>query len=346
MVYTLFIFLPVAVCIFWLVVHTLMASRTETYPEFICLCASVGVYLFSDACHATQPSGSPLDTSSLIASLFFGPCIIPLIIMYLRKLMHRRRRHQFALLWIIIPAVLFTGGILLYILNVDERVNQAFNLIVGPIFHTVLACELVVLMVFILSTLRYRRILPGSLISFFKGKPISLARLQIYTIIGPLAVMVLRIIIKDNLYTTHSWVAIASAALIMVFLYIFGLNALFGIRSKVSWHDFHYVIRYNYNSENKAEVVERIMEELLDEAEEEALRRMEVGRKKRGDAPACRTHIQSRIHIMGRRQPNIPFPKPDDGQTIIPAPQADSGRSGGGTAFEQDIYLQDGKQYL
>ena len=189
--------------------------------------------------------------------------------------MHRRRRHQFALLWIIIPAVLFTGGILLYILNVDERVNQAFNLIVGPIFHTVLACELVVLMVFILSTLRYRRILPGSLISFFKGKPISLARLQIYTIIGPLAVMVLRIIIKDNLYTTHSWVAIASAALIMVFLYIFGLNALFGIRSKVSWHDFHYVIRYNYNSENKAEVVERIMEELLDEAEEEALKRIQ-----------------------------------------------------------------------
>lgn len=275
MAYTLFIFLPVAVCLFWLVVHCLLASRTETFHEFICLCISCAVYLFADACHATQPKGSPLDTGALIASLFFGPCIIPLIIMYLRKLMHRRRRHQFALLWVVIPTVLFTGGILLYILNVDERVNQAFNLITGPIFHMVLAVELVYLVIFILSALSYSRILPGNAVAFFIGKSISITRLQIYTISMPLFIMVLRIILSDNLYTAQPWLAIASAAIIMVSLYIFGLNALFGIHSRISWHDFRYVIRYNYRSADKAEVEEKIMDDLLKEADEEALRNIQ-----------------------------------------------------------------------
>ena len=276
MVYTLFIFLPVAVCLFWLVVHFLLASKSETFPEFICLCFSVAVYLFSDACHATQPSGSTLDTGSLIVALFFGPCIIPLIIMYLRKLMHRKRKHLFDLSWILIPTVLFTGGVLLYFLNFDERVNQAFNLIIGPIFHGVLAFELVVLVVFIISTLRYNKILPGNLIAFFKGKRVSLVRLQIYAFSLPLVIMVLRIIIKDNLYTAQPWMAIASASIIMVSLYIFGLNALYGVHTMVSWHDFRYLIRYNYNTSNKAEVVEKIVNEMLNEAEEDALKRIQT----------------------------------------------------------------------
>lgn len=276
MVYTLFIFLPVAVCLFWLVVHILLASKAETFPEFICLCFSVAVYLFSDACHATQPNGSTLDTGSLIVALFFGPCIIPLIIMYLRKLMHKRRRHQFAFSWILIPTVLFTGGILLYFLNYDERVNYAFKLITGPIFHAVLAVELVVLLVFIIITLRYNKILPGNIIAFFKGKQVSLVRLQIYAFSMPLGIMILRIILSDNLYTAQAWAAIASASIIMVSLFIFGLNAMYGFHSKVSWHDFKYLVRYNYNASNKAEVVSRVLDEMLEEADEETLKHIQI----------------------------------------------------------------------
>lgn len=275
MAYTLFIYLPVAVCLFWLVVHTILASRNETFHEFICLCISCAVYLFADACHATQPKGSPLDTGALIASLFFGPCIIPLIIMYTRKLMHKRQRHQFALLWVVIPTILFTGGFLLYFLNFDERINQAFALITGPIFHLVLAAELLLLVVFCLSTLRYSRILPGNVFLFFRGKKISLPRLQIYTISPPLLIMVLRIIISDNLYTAKPWMAITSALVIMVSLYIFGLNALYGMRSKVSWHDFRYLIRFNYSVSDKADVLETIMDEILEEADEESLKRIQ-----------------------------------------------------------------------
>ena len=124
--------------------------------------------------------------------------------------------------------------------------------------------------------LRYTKVLPGNLFSFvFKGKPISLVRLQIDVILIPLGVMVTRIIISDNLYTVQSWIAIVCAALIMSSLFIFAMNALFGVRSMVSLNDFRYIIRYNYSGKDKSEVVERIMDELLEEAEEEALKRIQ-----------------------------------------------------------------------
>lgn len=273
MAYTLFIFLPVATCLLWLVIHSMLASKTETYPEFLFLCIVCAVYLFADACHATQAQGSPLDTGSLIASLFAGPCIIPLIIMYMQKLLHNPRRHWLSMMWILVPTVLFTGGILLYFLNFEARINTALNIITGPIFHYTLAAELLVLLIYIIKTSRYNRILPGNLFSFlFRGKPISLVRLQIDTISLPLGVMVLRILFSDNLYTATQGIAIASAAVITISLFIFALNALFGVRSIISWNDFRYLIRFNYSKSEKHEAIDIILNELLDEAEEDTLK--------------------------------------------------------------------------
>ncbi len=273
MAYTLFIFLPVATCLLWLVIHSMLASKTETYPEFLFLCIVCAVYLFADACHATQAQGSPLDTGSLIASLFAGPCIIPLIIMYMQKLLHNPRRHWLSMMWILVPTVLFTGGILLYFLNFEARINTALNIITGPIFHYTLAAELLVLLIYIIKTSRYNRILPGNLFSFlFRGKPISLVRLQIDTISLPLGVMVLRILLSDNLYTATQGIAIASAAVITISLFIFALNALFGVRSIISWKDFRYLIRFNYSKSEKHEAIDIILNELLDEAEDDTLK--------------------------------------------------------------------------
>jgi AraC-like DNA-binding protein len=251
----------------------MLASKTETYPEFLFLCIVCAVYLFADACHATQAQGSPLDTGSLIASLFAGPCIIPLIIMYMQKLLHNPRRHWLSMMWILVPTVLFTGGILLYFLNFEARINTALNIITGPIFHYTLAAELLVLLIYIIKTSRYNRILPGNLFSFlFRGKPISLVRLQIDTISLPLGVMVLRILLSDNLYTATQGIAIASAAVITISLFIFALNALFGVRSIISWNDFRYLIRFNYSKSEKHEAIDIILNELLDEAEEDTLK--------------------------------------------------------------------------
>lgn len=246
MAYTLFIFLPVAICLIWLVIHCVLASKMETFTLIVLLSLSCAVYLFSDACHATQPKGSPLDTSSLIAALFAGPCIIPLIITYLQVLMHRRRRHSLDFMWIIFPTMLFTAGLLTYLLNFEERIGLAFDFIAGPALHSVLAIELVLLLIYCIKVLLVNKTLPGNIFSFiFKGKTISLAKLQMATIVPSLLVMVLRIILTDNLYTVETWVAIVSAAIIATSLFIFATNALFGSQSKLAWKDFQELVKYN-----------------------------------------------------------------------------------------------------
>ena len=276
MAYTLFIFLPVFVCILWLIIHSLLAARTETYPVFLPLCIACAVYLFSDACHATFAQGSALDTGSLIVSLFAGPCIIPLIIMYMQKLLRNQHRSWLSMMWILVPTVLFTGGILLYFLNYEARIDIAFNFITGPIFHAVLACELVVLLIYIIKVLVSGKVTKGSVFAFlFKGRPVSLVRLQIFVICFPLGIMVLRILLKDNLYTATHGAAIASAAIIGSALFIFALNALYGVRTNVSWSDFRYLVRFNYGKNQKHEAVDAILNELLDEAEDDTLRRIQ-----------------------------------------------------------------------
>ena len=277
MAYTLLIFLPVATCLFWLMVHSMLASRTETFPDIFWLCVTCGVYLFADACHATQPQGSAMDTGALVASLFAGPCIIPLIIMYLQKLLHHRHRHPLALAWLLIPTILFTAGILLYFLNFDARINTAFHFVTGPLLHVILAIQLFYLSIYIVRTRRYSRILPGNFITFiFKGKPISLIRLQIDTIFVPLTVMVLRIILSDNLYTQQTWSAIISAIVLTIFLFIFALNAMFGVRTKVSWKDFRYIVQHNYGNANKKEAIHEMLDKMLKEADEDELRIIQV----------------------------------------------------------------------
>ena len=130
-----------------------------------------------------------------------------------------------------------------------------------------------VLLIYILRTLRYTKILTGNIFSFLlKGKPISLVRLQIDIISIPLLVMVLRILFSDNLYTAEESVAIASAAVLTASLFAFATNALLGVRSKVTWSDFRYLVRYNYSKQGKEEAVDKILNELLNEANEDTLK--------------------------------------------------------------------------
>ena len=273
MALTLIIFLPVTVCLFWLIMHSVVASKAETFPEMFCLCVACGIYLFSDACHASLVRGSSLDIWSHIIALFAGPSIIPMLIMYLQKMLRHRKRHYLTLLWVILPTMLFTAGILTHFMSFYEKVNNAFYLIIGPVFHAVLAVELAIFVIYVVTLLTYRRVLSGNIFSLiFAGKPISLARLQITILLAPLGVMVARIIISDNLYTAEPWAAVLSSLIISISLFIFALNALLGMKARVTIRDIKYLTRYNYNWKNKVAAEKSMIDDILAGAEEDTLK--------------------------------------------------------------------------
>ncbi len=271
---SLYFFTSVAACLFWVIIHMMIASRTDTFHLFIALFTACGLYIYSEACHVVLESGSSMDTIATITGMLAGPSVIPLLITYLRRLMHSPRSHPITVMWVVIPAALFTAGTVLSLLNSKEA-KALFHTITVDIYSVVLAIELLILLVFIIIMLRQKRLLIGTLLKFFMGQKISLARLQMSVAMIPMGVMAARIGFGYNLYALDLWVQITTATLLLFSALLFGLNALFGSKVNISWKDYRLLIRYNYGKQNKDEVVEAMLNDLLDEAEEEALRRIQ-----------------------------------------------------------------------
>jgi len=271
---TLYFFTSVAACLFWVIIHMMIASRTDTFHLFIALFTACGLYIYSEACHVVLEPGSSMDTIATITGMLAGPSVIPLLITYLRRLMHSPRSHPITVMWVVIPAALFTAGTVLSLLNSKEA-DELFHTITVDIYNMILAIELVILLVFIIIMLRQKRLLIGTLLKFFMGQKISLARLQMSVAMIPMGVMAARIGFGYNLYALDLWVQITTATLLLFSALLFGLNALFGSKVNISWKDYRLLIRYNYGKQNKDEVVEAMLNDLLDEAEEEALRRIQ-----------------------------------------------------------------------
>lgn len=271
---TLYFFTSVAACLFWVIIHMMIASRTDTFHLFIALFTACGLYIYSEACHVVLEPGSSMDTIATITGMLAGPSVIPLLITYLRRLMHSPRSHPITVMWVVIPAALFTAGTVLSLLNSKEA-DELFHTITVDIYNMILAIELVILLVFIIIMLRQKRLLIGTLLKFFMGQKISLARLQMSVAMIPMGVMAARIGFGYNLYALDLWVQITTATLLLFSALLFGLNALFGSKVNISWKDYRLLIRYNYGKNNKDEVVEAMLNDLLDEAEEEALRRIQ-----------------------------------------------------------------------
>ena len=271
---TLYFFTSVAACLFWVIIHMMIASRTDTFHLFIALFTACGLYIYSEACHVVLEPGSSMDTIATITGMLAGPSVIPLLITYLRRLMHSPRSHPITVMWVVIPAALFTAGTVLSLLNSKEA-DALFHTITVDIYNVVLAIELLILLVFTIIMLRQKRLLIGTLLKFFMGQKISLARLQMSVAMIPMGVMAARIGFGYNLYALDLWVQITTATLLLFSALLFGLNALFGSKVNISWKDYRLLIRYNYGKQNKDEVVEAMLNDLLDEAEEEALRRIQ-----------------------------------------------------------------------
>ncbi|MBR3563043.1 MAG: helix-turn-helix transcriptional regulator [Bacteroidales bacterium] len=281
MVLTLYLFLPVAVCLFWVLVHCLVASKTDTFHVFVPLFLACGLYIFAEACHSLTDHGSTLFVITTLIGMLAGPSIVPLLITYLHYLMHfAKNNNPVRHIWVIIPTALFSGGLLLFIIGFEavsgDAVHKMFHLVTEDIYRAILAAELVYLLMFVIMTLRQKRLIPGSIFSFlFRGKRIGLSRLQLGVGMIPMVVMASRIGFGENLYGQGTLIAVISATLLLFSAFFFGFNALFGNQPIISMEDFRYLLRFNYNKDNKAETVESMMNDLLDDAEEEALKRIQ-----------------------------------------------------------------------
>lgn len=277
MLLTIYYFLPVITCLLWVLIHLLIASKTDTFRVFIALFLACGFYIFAEACHALSEHGSTLYVVSTLIGMLAGPSIVPLLIRYLHRLMHNARSDSpIGAIWLIIPAALFSGGTILYILGFEaqatDKIHKIFHLITEDIYNVVLAAELIYLLIFVAIILRQKRLIPGTFFSFlFKGRRIGLSRLQLGVGMIPMAVMAVRIGFGDNLYSQSTTVAVISATLLFLSAFFFGFNALLGNHPIVSMKDFGSLNSFNYNSAKRIEAPESPVQSDQNPTEDDAL---------------------------------------------------------------------------
>lgn len=306
MLISLFIFLPVAFCLFWIIIHCWWSSRTDTFGLILLALLDMALFLITDSCYLVPGvSFRTLSVMALLAQLT-APIIIPLCWLYLERLRFgtgSKINHSAHLLWVILPVILFTAAIVLTSLigfseaqNFFTRLYTEGNGIAGEYkgtilytyylwvvvgYRIVLIFELASFVTWIVFLCRKERIQVKNLIKFFKsGKSIRLFELQVYSLVPAALIFSAKLFLFKDYTDAHlAVVVIVNIVLTLSLLAYFGLTP-FSVRKTITLKQLTHASLYNYGERNKSDEVEIIIGELVDEAEEAALRRI---RKKIGD---------------------------------------------------------------
>ena len=121
MISAFILLLPAAVCFFWLLLYPLTIPKAGTFKPLMFLTLSAGLFFLADSCY-TSPLSS---TRTLVITSMFtqlaGPCIIPLLLIYLRKIGNNNTLKHVHLVWAFIPIILFTGeAIMVHVYGIEN----------------------------------------------------------------------------------------------------------------------------------------------------------------------------------------------------------------------------------
>ena len=267
------VFLPITACLFWIILETTLASRTETFWRVVILQFSTGVYFLTELCRTRINTDSNLHAAAVLVSLFVAPCIIPFIIGYIQQLSGRHKTSSIDLLWITIPAALASAGAILRIIGESEKAAKLYFILTNPLMSYLLTAEIVIFLIYAISALRRTK---GSIIAFlFKGKSVSTVKLQLFNLFPPIVLLLIRIVFNKQISNSSIWILIVLSGLLTLFIFNFSLISLIGTKEKIKRNELRNLLRYNYNESNKQQVVEDMLNELLDDAEEQALKRIQ-----------------------------------------------------------------------
>lgn len=297
MLYNFLIFLPVAICVFWVAILSQMASRISAYHTLTALLVVLAAYLFTDSCYAASVGVSYglLAQVGLLAQLV-GPCVPPLMWIYLYRLRSHDHIPSAHLLWLVFSAMLFGSGFSLmmvagpeaiqtfiehlYTKGFDETLRYrnttvySYYIVTAIAFRVVLGAELLFYGINILLLMHRENLRPRHLGKFFNGGSTRVLEIQVFLIILLALLQVSKMFLFRDLLMEHPWIPALFSLILSTVLYLFFHVSLFSARERISLREVHSAFRFNFNPETKDEFVEEIMADLVEEAEEEALMRI------------------------------------------------------------------------
>ena len=298
-----FLYLPAASALFWLFINPVLARRTGTFYIIQCFLIALLLYFISDGGYATPGIPPELLLYARILMLASGPCLIPIFWLYFDRLIKRRRFRSVQYMWVLVPVALLISGVILteisdkpvvaeFLLRLYKEGTSIASEYKGNIlwhyyiwtslfFRIVIGTELIVGTAALIHLVIKYKFRPRNLWNYyFKGGSIRVIELQAFNLLLPVLFVGLKLFFLKSYLDTHIWFSIFLAVIVTIGYSCFMVGTLLGEKDSFTRVQAKHIMFYNYNKKIKGPIVEIMMEELMEEAEPDALIRF---REKIGD---------------------------------------------------------------
>ncbi|MBP5559597.1 MAG: helix-turn-helix transcriptional regulator [Bacteroidales bacterium] len=296
MLYDILIFIPFFACLFWILTTCWVASKTSTFYPVLTTLFVMMLYVFTDCCYASPNIPPRMLVYSSIMAEFSAPSLIPLIWIYQLRLRGQEHFQPSQMLWLLLPSMLgfltlmltvlagpakiqefqtmiYAGGFSLDI-PADETVLIAYYFVTTWLFRGVLVTEALVYVFLDIRLMRKQNLRMRHLNKLFHGERVRVLELQVFTTLLVFISFIPKMFMTHSFLMSHPWVSAVLAIWIAAGICIFCFFSFFGSQERISIREMHSVMRYNYNRTNKARIVEQMLNDLVEEADDEVLWRL------------------------------------------------------------------------
>lgn len=292
------LFMPAFSALFWLILNPILARRTGTFLIMQALSLGLLLYFISDGFYATP--GIPPELLLYARLLMDGaaPCLIPVIWLYMHRLIHRKRFYPSQFIWILAPVSLLIAGIvfteisekpviadfLLRLYREGTSIAQEYKgtplwhyyFWTSLLFRYVIGIELAAAAAYLIRYVIKQKFNIVNLWNFFfRGGAIRITELQIVNLILPGIFISLKLVFLKSYLDTHIWMSIFLGTVVTLGYFFLMICSLFGEKDEITLVQARHVMFFNYNHRIKGPIVEIMMEELLDEASQDSLVRFQ-----------------------------------------------------------------------
>ncbi len=294
------------VCLFWLLVHRILAAHLDSYKILAALLLSV---FFSCAGDVLLGSLVNSVTVSHLVCLLAAPAVIPLTCLYFALLSRPFQSKPLHFIWIVIPAALFTAGLVLTGLKGLEEADLFFvrvlsrNPLADPAsldgidrllyiwtiltFRIVMIIASVNMLVYCIVMMKRRHFKPANWIGFlFKGRKIRVLEIQMSLSLIFLVGLFVKVFVYLPFYDLHPGITVSVIVVMAILLFYFGLFALFGSREYIQLEDLTNALRFNYSRESQSKVAEEVVMDMVDDLSGASLTKVISRMTLQADAPA------------------------------------------------------------
>ena len=294
MIHTIIDVLPLAACLFWMLLHAVLAYRTNTFLHSMALMGMCILYLFSDCCYYDPSASYALLTTASNLSQFSAPCVIPLVMLYIHSLRTGKKDRTIQLTWVFVPVILLTVAELTTTLagrdNMEVFIEALYTGRMGSIsnwssfpirmyyyfavivFRVVLVVEVLAMLLTFLRHWRIDGYAWKHVKDFFfhKGR-INVVELQYFNLIPAFVLVSAKLFLFRDFLVAHLWVTSILSILMTLFISPFCFATLFGAKKTITFREMWYGFIYNYRPENKSQVIEEIVAGVAEDSNSQTL---------------------------------------------------------------------------